>query len=148
MTQRFNSRRDKGVIAAGTHFWCQGHLTARSVTDRSPDPRYCQSCYDFLLNEYQIMKMFGHVKTFSWLPKAEQSPTATDSEALPNIEAVTTVADKELPIGDSVTANFGHCLVCGTALVGFKRSDVKFCSPACKQKYHRKRKGIQQDGHI
>jgi len=34
--------------------FCQACLVGKPVDDMSPDPRYCQSCYDFLLKEAEI----------------------------------------------------------------------------------------------
>ncbi len=44
----FDNKRDKHLIASGSHFWCHGHLTAQPVSELSPDPRYCTGCFDFL----------------------------------------------------------------------------------------------------
>ena len=72
----FDSKRDKELIAAGTHFWCEGCLIARPLDTRSPDPRYCQGCYDFLSEEASHLS-----RKPSWTPKAQnkaqsQCPTA------------------------------------------------------------------------
>jgi hypothetical protein len=50
----FDSKRDKELIAAGTHFWCDACMIARPLDAQSPDPRYCQGCHDFLLKEAEI----------------------------------------------------------------------------------------------
>lgn len=44
----FDIKRDNELIAAGTHFWCEGHLAAVPVDDISLDLRYCQGCFDVL----------------------------------------------------------------------------------------------------
>ncbi len=46
----FDSRRDAEVIAAGG-FFCQTCLVGKPATERSPDLRYCQGCYEFLKEE-------------------------------------------------------------------------------------------------
>lgn len=66
MTGIFDSKRDCEFIAAGTHFFCQTCLVARPVSDRSPDPRYCWGCYDFLAEE---AKMLPANKRPAWIPK-------------------------------------------------------------------------------
>lgn len=48
MDKLFDCARDTQQIEAGTHFFCQTHQTAVPVENRSPDPRYCQDCYNFL----------------------------------------------------------------------------------------------------
>ena len=64
----FDVKRDNELIAAGTHFWCESCLTARSVNEGSPDLRYCQSCYDFLMVEAEIKGLTGIIKP-SWVPR-------------------------------------------------------------------------------
>lgn len=65
----FDPTRDKALIKAGTHFYCQGHLGARPLEERSPDPRYCQGCCDFLIQEAETMG--GHSGKASWIPKID-----------------------------------------------------------------------------
>ena len=43
-------------------------MTARPVNEGSPDLRYCQSCYDFLMVEAQIKGLTGIIKP-SWVPR-------------------------------------------------------------------------------
>jgi hypothetical protein len=62
----FDIKRDNELIAVGSHFWCEGHMTARPIDDQSPDPRYCLVCYDFLLQEAKIV--IGHKKA-AWAPR-------------------------------------------------------------------------------
>ena len=63
---KFDVKRDNELIAAGTHFWCEACLAARPLDDRSPDVRYCQGCYDFLLKEAAMLT--GHIKKPTWMP--------------------------------------------------------------------------------
>jgi len=51
----FDCARDKKLIAEGSHFFCHGCLVARPLKVQSADPRYCQSCYDFLLVEAALL---------------------------------------------------------------------------------------------
>ena len=62
----FDIKRDNKLIAAGTHFWCETCLVARPLDDQSPDGRYCQGCYDFLLKEAEMLT--GHIKKPTWIP--------------------------------------------------------------------------------
>jgi len=62
----FDIKRDNELIAAGTHFWCETCFRARPLDDRSPDERYCQGCYDFLLEEAKMLT--GHIKKPTWIP--------------------------------------------------------------------------------
>lgn len=69
----FNIKRDKELIAADTHFWCETCLVARPLAEQSPDPRYCKSCYVFLLKEAELLT--GHSKKASWIPKPQKEAT-------------------------------------------------------------------------
>jgi len=55
--------------AAGTHFFCLGCLVHRPIDDRSADPRYCQSCFDFLLEEASLLPP---TKRPAWIPKGQK----------------------------------------------------------------------------
>jgi len=70
-TAIFDSSRDKKLIAAGTHFWCEAWcLVARPINDQSRDPRYCQSCYDFLRKETEVLHPS---RKPSWVPRPQKS---------------------------------------------------------------------------
>jgi hypothetical protein len=69
--EQFNADQDADLIAAGTHFYCKTHMTARPNSEKSPDPRYCQGCYEFLLNE---AAMLSPNKKPSWVPKDGGTP--------------------------------------------------------------------------
>lgn len=60
----FDTARDAALIKAGTHFYCQSHLTARPVEEQSEDPRYCRGCCEFLRQEAE----FQHSGA-EWAPK-------------------------------------------------------------------------------
>jgi hypothetical protein len=36
-------------------FWCYIHLQDLPFEKQSPDPRYCQQCYELLMGEYRDM---------------------------------------------------------------------------------------------
>ncbi len=59
---------DKSLEDAGT-FYCSTCLVDRLVDRRSPDPRYCQDCYDFLLEEVELLEMQGRTRRPAWAPK-------------------------------------------------------------------------------
>ena len=46
----FDIKHDGAIINAGG-FWCEACLIGKPGSDTSPDPRYCQDCYGFLLKE-------------------------------------------------------------------------------------------------
>lgn len=50
-------------------FFCEACLGVKTVDERSQDPRYCQSCYDFLTKEAELLLGSKHP---AWLPKPEK----------------------------------------------------------------------------
>ena len=54
---RFDIKRDIAIEKAGGVF-CQACLTGR--TDLSPDPRYCQRCYDLISGEPKLVNSTDH----------------------------------------------------------------------------------------
>jgi len=46
----FSCERDREIIAAGG-FFCIGCLIGKPASEQSSNPRYCQSCREFLLKE-------------------------------------------------------------------------------------------------
>ena len=57
----FNIKRDNTYP-----FSCQSCLVGKPSDDVSPDPSYCQGCYDFLLKEAEVLS--GHTRS-SWIPE-------------------------------------------------------------------------------
>jgi hypothetical protein len=49
----FDGGRDRDTIGAGG-FFCQTCLVGKPALEQSPDPRYCQGCYDFLSKEMEL----------------------------------------------------------------------------------------------
>ena len=50
-------------------FWCYTHLADLPLEMQSPDPRYCQECYELLLHEVDDMKSSGNHHKPWWIPK-------------------------------------------------------------------------------
>lgn len=69
----FGSKRDMSIISNGG-FFCQACLIGKSQADINPDPRYCQGCYDFLVDEAEMLAERGTTKHPYWIP---QKPTKT-----------------------------------------------------------------------
>ena len=61
----FDSERDTAIVDAGG-FFCHACLEDKPVPEASPDPRYCQGCYGFLLKEAE---MLPRSKRPRWIPK-------------------------------------------------------------------------------
>ena len=66
----FNAKRDRELIAAGTHFFCHACLVAKPASEQSPDERYCQGSYEFLLKEAKLLPATKHPK---WIPKSHSN---------------------------------------------------------------------------
>lgn len=80
----FDIKRDNQLIAAGTHFWCDGCLYSRPLKSRSVDPRYCMDCFSLLLHEASIIEE-RNGKTAAWFPVAK-SVTKVEIPNIPHAE--------------------------------------------------------------
>ena len=105
----FAMNRDREVIEA-SGFWCEACLVGKSASDQSPDQRYCQGCYEFLLKEAEILA--GHAKK-DWIPR---KPTATRGKTIAK-----TTADK-VP---SIPQDAGGIM----STVEHKKSEVDIIQP-------------------
>lgn len=47
-------------------FFCEGCLEDKAEVERSPDPRYCLECYQFLLQE---AKLHSSRRNAEWMPR-------------------------------------------------------------------------------
>ena len=65
----FDVERDIEIEKAGG-FWCHGCLMGKPAIEQSPDDRHCQSCYEFLLKE---VDMLPQGKRPAWIPKPGKS---------------------------------------------------------------------------
>ena len=61
----FNIKRENELIDAGSHFWCEACVVARPLVEQSPDPRYCQSCFDVLKLEAEMQP----TRRAAWMQK-------------------------------------------------------------------------------
>lgn len=84
----FDAKRNKEIVAAG--FWCEACLMGEPAVEQSPDPRYCQGCYDFLLKEAE---MLSPGKRPAWIPKiSSEKPIPVSQDVVLNMA---TVKDKK-----------------------------------------------------
>lgn len=86
----FSVITDKTIIETGG-FFCKACLVGKPAGEKSPNPRYCQDCYDFLLKEAELLP-----------PKTKKpiwEPVPGRAEALPVIkEVVAKPADKGMAL--------------------------------------------------
>jgi hypothetical protein len=54
--------------------FCSACLVGKTANEQSPDPRYCQSCYEFLLKEASLL---DGSRRPAWIPKDTQAITRT-----------------------------------------------------------------------
>ena len=78
----FNAKRDRELIATGTHFFCHACLVAKPASEQSPDERYCQWCYDFLLKEAE---MDTRRRDAGWKPIKRDKKPITESEKVAQV---------------------------------------------------------------
>jgi len=67
-----NSR--KNLEKRSGSFFCHACVVDKPVSEQSPDSRYCQGCYDFLLKEAEILSPGKHPK---WVPRAQSKKDST-----------------------------------------------------------------------
>ena len=76
----FDIERDRQIINAGG-FFCEACLVGKPADDMSPDPRYCQGCYEFFLKEAETLAASGNKHKPIWIPlpdhKSRSKPSAT-----------------------------------------------------------------------
>ena len=58
-------------------FFCHACLASKPATEASPDPRYCQVCYDFLTKEAE---MLPENKRPKWIPKPQRALKACEKQ--------------------------------------------------------------------
>ena len=117
------------------HFFCYTCLVDRSLADRSYDSRYCKFCYQFLLNEWQLIKSQGgrHGKP-EWLPITPQQGVLANSDGAIACNGTTNISSN---VGSlSVTKT---CKFCGTVFT-VRRSTARYCSNKCRVAAYRKDK--------
>jgi hypothetical protein len=112
-------KEEYALIAAGSHFWCETHLSAIPVADQSRDSRYCRVCCNFLTEE---AKMLPPTRRPSWRPKA--APTA--------------ILPPSQPVGG---AQRGYDNGCGYPAKGYQES-TGILSTVTKAKRGRKRQDL------
>ena len=67
----FNVKNDSKVVEAGD-FFCESCLIGKPQDDQSQDLRYCQGCFDFLLQEADMLPATKRPK---WIPKIRRGKT-------------------------------------------------------------------------
>ncbi|MBA7652632.1 hypothetical protein ES703_60467 [subsurface metagenome] len=58
-------------------FFCEACLGVKTVDERSQDPRYCQGCYNFLIEE---AKLLSGPRRSKWIPKPEKTDKALEKQ--------------------------------------------------------------------
>ena len=95
MIVKFDTRQDNELIATGTHFWCHACMVARPLDDVSPDPRYCQRCYESLAADGYFQRVKTHPRT---------APGAAAPARNASAATVTPLHQGKDTSGDNVTA--------------------------------------------
>ena len=47
----FSAAREAELLASGEYFYCKSHLAPIKIAFQSPNPDYCQQCYQSLVND-------------------------------------------------------------------------------------------------
>ena len=65
MEGQFNSKRDISIVNNGGLF-CEACLVGKAPEEQASDPRYCQSCFGFLMEEAKLVTRW---KIPEWIPR-------------------------------------------------------------------------------
>ena len=88
----FSAERDRAITDAGG-FFCYACLVGKLTVEQSPDPRYCQGCYEFLLKEAEMLSPNKRPK---WIPKHPKiSPEKTIPVPQDGVLNMHTLKDKK-----------------------------------------------------
>ena len=86
----FDIQRDIEIETTGG-FFCQACVVGKPASEQSPDPRYCQSCYEVLKVEAEMQP----TRRVAWMPKNMSHKT-------------TPKAIQTTPGGQEVVAKIAH----------------------------------------
>ena len=112
-------------------FWCYTHLQDLPVEKQSPDPRYCQQCYENLVKDADDMKAVGNYHKPWWIPCTRQPSGQDHVQVQGQVTQTPTV---------SVTPQ--NCLFCGKELTKRRKSKL-FCGAVCRVRYSRQQKEVR-----
>ena len=73
-------------------FWCHACLVGRPALEQSPDGRYCQGCYEFLIAEAEMLPA---TKRPSWRPKPQKGQEKAIPVSQDVVSNMATVKDKK-----------------------------------------------------
>lgn len=110
------------------HFWCYTHLADLPLEKQSPDPRYCQQCFEILVKE---AKDTGRSKgRVWWVPVARGSGASGVGGVADGVTQVYPSKDSPPPVVTLI------CEGCG-AVMPYERKSKRFCSTRCRMAHHR-----------
>jgi len=94
----FSIKRDMAIVRAGG-FFCQGCLVGKPMDDKSPDLRYCLSCYEFLTEEYRVKELMspGRAKP-RWAPVLSATTAQQEQReviAKPSTKGIVPLSEKK-----------------------------------------------------
>ena len=90
----FDVKRDIAIEKAGG-FWCHACLVSHLAREQSPDPRYCQGCYEFLLKEAEMLPAF---KRPAWIPKPRKAGEKQYHVSQDVVSIVSTIKGKKIEV--------------------------------------------------
>jgi len=64
----FDIKRDNEIEKNGG-FFCHACVVGKPASEQSPDQRYCQGCYEFLLHEASLLNPRNRPR---WVPRAAE----------------------------------------------------------------------------
>ena len=92
----FDIKKDIEIEKAGG-FFCSACLVGKPLDDISPDPRYCQGCYDVLLKEAELLPPKNRPSCLPKPPKGKKVE-AEDNIVTPSLKAGLKIKRNEINI--------------------------------------------------
>jgi hypothetical protein len=89
----FSIKRDLQMVRNGG-FICAACTRGLPASEQSQDPRYCLSCFEFLMDE--ASRLSPDRTKPKWVPVAAETPPDGATAQQEQVEAVTKILDKEI----------------------------------------------------
>lgn len=80
---------------ASIDFCCHACLMDKPANEQSPDPRYCQGCYEVLEQEASLLTERGYTKHPAWWPVAQNQGKKEKIPTIPQSRNMSTLNGKK-----------------------------------------------------
>lgn len=92
------------MLEQQVEFLCQACLEDKPPQEKSSDPRYCQGCYDFLLEEAKRLMEHGVTKRANWIPQNPANTPQKEKKVVRDHSVIVSTLKNEKSIVDTIEA--------------------------------------------